>query len=324
MEPHLYPFKCTPLLKEKLWGGNQLRDLLGKTTASTNYGESWELASLPEGHSTIANGSYKGRNLTEMISAYAKAILGTTPINRFGPEMPLLIKFIDASKKLSVQLHPDDALAQELHHQPRGKTEMWYILQAEENAHIIVGFNEPMDTQSVQEAIANNTLEEKLHRIPVQEGDAFFIPAGLLHAIGGGIVLAEIQQTSDITYRVHDYNRKQKDGTYRELHINNAIKALKFHSLDEVCIDYDKNQEGAQSLKKSTFFTTDIVQLENTVHHITRKESFTVLICVQGKGLITCNDEDYPIQKGNSYLIPAHCEEAKVSSKAMKFLEVYM
>lgn len=324
MDSKLYPFKCDPILKEKLWGGNQLRDFLGKTTSSNKFGESWEVASLPEGNSTIANGRYRGKSLKEIVATSSKAILGAKVVERFGTDMPLLIKFIDASKKLSVQLHPNDTLAQELHDKPRGKTEMWYVLKADKNAHIIAGFNEPMDTENFQKALNDGTLEQKLKRLPVKEGDAFFIPAGLIHAIGEGIVLAEIQQTSDITYRVYDYNRKQKDGSYRALHLDNAIKALKFPSLMEVCLDYKLDKLGAQVLKESRFFTTKIVWIRDTSHSIDRKETFTILICVQGEGLIRYDKKKYLIQKGDTYIVPAICDHVALSGQDVKFLEVYM
>lgn len=324
MEASFYPLKCTPLLKKRIWGGQELKNILGKTTTSEQVGESWEVASLPEGNSTIANGIYKGKRLGEIISAFAKAILGTSTLDRFGQEMPLLIKFIDASKKLSVQLHPDDTFAQELHQQPRGKTEMWYILKAEEDAHIIAGFKDTINAQQFQAAIADNTLEEKLNTIPVKEGDAFYISAGLIHAIGAGIVLAEIQQTSDITYRVHDYNRKQEDGSYRELHIDNACKAIKFETTEDINLCYNPKQIGTQELKHSPFFNTDIVNLVDSKHRIEREESFTIVIAVAGQGLISCEGTDYEIAFGDTYLIPAQCPDIVVTSQELKFLEVYM
>lgn len=324
MNSDFYPYKCHPVLKEKLWGGHQLRDYLGKTTSSKKYGESWEVASLPEGTSRIANGKHKGKQLSEMISAFAKAILGPSIQSRYGTQMPLLIKFIDASEKLSVQLHPDDAIAQELHQQSRGKTEMWYILKAEDNAHIIAGFNNDMDTHSFKEALAANTLEEKLNYIPVKEGDAFYISAGLIHAIGKGIVLAEIQQTSDITYRVHDYQRQQDDGSYRELHIKEACTAIKFPPSSEVALGYYPEKEGLQKLKHSPFFNTDYVHLNGTDHAITRNDGFTIVIGVAGKGKMVCDDIDYEIAQGDTYLIPAQCPEITITSSSLKFLEVYM
>jgi mannose-6-phosphate isomerase len=287
-------------------------------------GESWEVASLPEGKSTIANGLYKSKSLDEMISAFAKAILETSTLARFGPEMPLLTKFIDASKKLSVQLHPDNTIAQELHQHARGKTEMWYILKAKKDAYIIAGFKDTMNVQQFRAAIADNSLEEKLNVIPVKEGDAFYISAGLIHAIGEGIVLAEIQQTSDITYRVHDYNRKQEDGSYRDLHIDNACKAIKFDTKEEISLPYTPEQKGVQELKHSPFFKTDIVNLINSTHGIDRDESFTILIAVAGQGIISCNGADYIIKVGDTYLLPAQCPEVKVKSQELKFLEVYM
>jgi len=324
MSTELYPLKCDSVLKERLWGGNQLRDYLGKTNSSKKYGESWELASLPEGTSSIANGKFKGKQLDEMISAFAKAILGEAVVERFGPEMPLLIKFIDASKKLSVQLHPDDALAHKLHQKPNGKTEMWYVLKAQKGAYIIAGFNESMNREEFKQLLSNDILENSLNHIPVKEGDAFYISAGLIHAIGGGIVLAEIQQTSDITYRVHDYNRQQEDGSLRELHIDNACEAIKFPSLDEVFLSYDAKQEGVQKLKHCPYFNTDFVHLITTKHTINRSDSFTIVIGVKGEGVIVCENTEYPLRQGETYLIPAQCSEISIIGKELKILEVYM
>lgn len=324
MNSDIYPYKCDALLKEKLWGGTQLRDFLHKETNSNKIGESWEIASLPEGNSRIANGKHKGKGLNELLSAFAKAILGESIAAQYGSQMPLLIKFIDASKKLSVQLHPDDQLAQDLHKQPQGKTEMWYVLKARKEAHIIAGFKQEMDGDTFQDIIKNGDLEGTLNHIPVKEGDAFFINAGLIHAIGKGIVLAEIQQTSDITYRIFDYNRKQEDGSYRELHIDNACKAIKFLPLDEVVIQYDKQKEGVQVLKHAPFFKTDIVHIKKGEHVIDRNESFTIIIGVKGKGVITCDHQEYRIAQGETYLLPAKCSKVTIKSKELKILEVYM
>ena len=325
MEALFYPFKCTPILKERLWGGKGLSTILGKPATSQNIGESWEVANLPQGNSIIANGAHKGKRLDELLSSFAEAILGPTSLDRFGSEMPLLIKFIDASHKLSVQLHPDDKLAQELHQEARGKTEMWYVLKAQKGAHIIAGFKVDMNAKKFKEAIDNNTLEENLNTIPVKEGDAFYISAGLIHAIGAGIVLAEIQQTSDITYRVHDYNRQQDDGTYRELHLDNACKAIKFKPAEAVQLDYNPEQKGTQELKHCPFFKTDIVNLNTMNHEIKRDESFTILIAVSGQGTITCDGIDYNISLGETYILPAHCPVIVVTtSEKLKFLEVYI
>jgi len=325
MGSDFYPYKCEFILKEKLWGGNQLRDFLKKTTSSEKYGESWEVASLPEGKSSIANGKHKSKSLDQMISAFAEALLGESVVANFGLEMPLLIKFIDASEKLSIQLHPDDAIAQELHNLPKGKTEMWYVLKAEKGAHIIAGFNQEMDSQKFKETLSNGNLEGALQHIPVKEGDAFYIKAGLIHAIGKGIVLAEIQQTSDVTYRIYDYNRKQADGNLRELHIENACRAIKFTEVENVALPYSREQKGLQVLKHNSYFKTDIVNLEEGLEHtVARNNSFTILIAVKGEGVIECDNEKYNIKQGDTYLIPAHCSGIVVRSRMLKFLEVYM
>lgn len=322
MEPTLYPLKCNPLLKEKIWGGNQLRNFLNKSSQLEKIGESWEVAAIPQGTSTIANGVYEGERLSELTSAFAKAILGERVVEKFGRQVPLLIKFIDASDKLSVQLHPDDYLAKA--NGGRGKTEMWYVLKAKERAHIIAGFKEEMDEETLSNILKSNTLEEHLNYIPVKEGDAFYISAGLIHAIGEGVLIAEIQQPSDITYRIHDYNRKQDDGSYRELHLEEAKEAIKFKNIDTVELSYDRNLEGSQVLKHSPYFKTDIIFLSNTEHVIERSDSLTILMVVQGAGVLSCDAHDYELQLGDTYIIPAACSVSSVKGNELKFLEVYL
>lgn len=323
MDLELYPFKCKPVLKEKIWGGNELKDFLNKSSSNNKFGESWEVATLPEGSSLIDNGIHKGKSLHEITAAFAKAILGAPVAEKFGNKIPLLIKFIDASDKLSVQLHPDDDLAKESS-SDNGKTEMWYVLKAKENAHIIAGFKEPMNAVKFDQVVQDNTLESFLHHIPVQEGDAFYIGAGLIHAIGAGIVLAEIQQPSDITYRVYDYNRKQADGMYRELHIEQAKQAIKFEEPKDLKLFYDINLKGPQVLKHSPFFKTDVVLLENTKHTVNRKDSFTVIMVVKGNGNLCCANEEYELKLGDTFLIPANCDQSDIIGDNLKFLEVYL
>ncbi len=319
-----YPLRFRPILKEKIWGGNALKTFLHKTDEDRPYGESWEIADLPDDQSIITNGIHKGKALGTIVSAFAKAVLGTSVTDRFGSDFPLLIKYIDASDDLSVQLHPDDTIAAQ-QHKGKGKTEMWYILKAEPDAKLIIGFKEEITITQFDAILEKGSIHEHLQYIPVKEGDAFFINAGLIHAIGKGVVLAEIQQTSDITYRVFDYDRKQKDGTLRDLHINDARRALNFKTPMDYKLTYDDTLDGVQKLKHCPYFKTDIVLLTTTSsYRISRTDSFTVLIMIDGSIQLMDGNEEETLTKGQTTLIPAACKEINIESKNAKFLEVYL
>lgn len=318
-----YPLRFQPILKEKIWGGNSLKTFLNKSEETLPFGESWEIADLPDNQSLITNGHLKGKELGEVVTAFAKAILGTSVAERFGANFPLLIKYIDAADDLSVQLHPDDILAEELHN-GKGKTEMWYILKATPNAQLIIGFKDEMTLEQFDTCVANTSINDHLQYINVQEGDSFFISAGLIHAIGKGIVLAEIQQTSDITYRVFDYNRKQQDGTLRDLHIDHARKALKFKTPEDYILSYDRELVGAQELKHGAYFKTDIIYLKSTSHAIKRTDSFTVIMMVLGSITYTYKGCTETLRIGETLLIPADCTECIIQGNEAKFLEVYL
>jgi len=318
-----YPLRFQPILKEKIWGGNSLKTFLNKSEEDLPFGESWEIADLPNNQSLITNGHLKDKELGEVVSAFAKAILGSPVVERFGTNFPLLIKYIDAADDLSVQLHPDDILAEQLH-KGKGKTEMWYILKAEPGAQLIIGFKDEMTLEEFDISVANATINDHLQYINVQEGDSFFISAGLIHAIGKGIVLAEIQQTSDITYRVFDYNRKQQDGTLRDLHIDHARKALKFTNSSDYILSYDKDLLGVQVLKHGAYFKTDIVQIKSTSHSIFRTDSFTVIMMISGSITYTFNTTTKTLEIGETLLIPADCIECIFQGIDAKFLEVYL
>lgn len=318
-----YPLRFQPILKEKIWGGNALKTYLNKTQEDLPFGESWEIADLPENQSIITNGLLEGKELGEVVTAFAKAILGTSVVERFGTRFPLLIKYIDAADDLSIQLHPDDALAEQLH-KGKGKTEMWYILKADPGAQLIIGFKDEMTLEQFDTCVANATVHDHLQYIEVQEGDSFFISAGRIHAIGKGIVLAEIQQTSDITYRVFDYNRKQEDGSLRDLHIDYARRALNFTNTDDYILSYDTKKIGAQVLKHGEYFKTDMVRLTTSSHTIRRTDSFTVLMMVSGSVTYTFGDTTEILEIGETLLIPATCTECIVQGIDAKFLEVYL
>jgi mannose-6-phosphate isomerase len=229
-KPTLYPLKFEPILKEKVWGGDKLAQFFGKQDLNKT-GESWEISCVKGDVSIVANGNLKGKSLLNLIQEYDARLLGNRVYKTFGSNFPLLFKFIDAKEDLSVQLHPNDQLAKK-HHDSFGKTEMWYIMQAEENARIILGFNSAMNETRYVEKVAENKITDILHSENVKTGDSFLIEPGAVHAIGAGVVLAEIQQTSDVTYRIYDWDRPDINGELRELHLDLALEAINFDNLD--------------------------------------------------------------------------------------------
>jgi mannose-6-phosphate isomerase len=233
----MYPLKFYPILKERLWGGTKLGDILGKPLQNTITGESWELSGVEGDVSVVSNGELAGTSLKDLISEDPDGILGRSVGDRFGKEFPILIKFIDAKQDLSIQLHPDDELAR-IRHNSFGKTEMWYIMDSDEDAQLIVGFKRTVTKEEYLESLKNDRLTDLLNYESVREGDAFLINPGKVHAIGAGTLLAEIQQTSDITYRVFDFNRRDKNGNLRELHTDLALDAIDFEKKDDFMIKY--------------------------------------------------------------------------------------
>ncbi|MDF1549873.1 MAG: class I mannose-6-phosphate isomerase, partial [Bacteroidales bacterium] len=254
----LYPLKFAPVLKEKIWGGQKLSELLGKKARNdTKIGESWEISCVAGDISKVSNGFLEGNSLQELIEVYMSDLIGEQVYLKFGEEFPLLIKFIDAQDVLSIQVHPDDEVAKERHN-AYGKTEMWYVLQADEDAELISGFKNDTDKQTYLTALQSGNLSELLNAEKVKEGDVFFIPAGRVHAIGRGIMLAEIQQTSDITYRIYDWGRVDDDGKPRELHTELAKDVIDFKACDSYRTDYKLVKNETKNLVSCKYFVTNI------------------------------------------------------------------
>ena len=321
MTSNHYPLTFTPVLKEKIWGGQKLYNLFKKgNDANAKMGESWEIADLTEGQSVVNNGELKGLTLKEAIAVDPEGLLGKTVYERFGQQFPLLIKFIDAASDLSIQVHPSD----ETSPTGVGKTEMWYIMQADKGAELTVGFKEGVTKESFSKDIENLTVVDAMDTHVVKPGDSFFINAGRIHAIGGGVLLAEIQQTSDVTYRVYDYNRKDDHGNLRDLHVEESLEVLDFNPTQDFKLEYDKEPNKPQTLKHHTYFKTDWQKLENQSYSINRKESFTILIVVSGKLEYAFNGEKTALEAGKTLLIPAKSEDVEVSAEACEFLEVYL
>ncbi|MCX7986234.1 MAG: class I mannose-6-phosphate isomerase [Bacteroidales bacterium] len=322
----LYPLKFKPILKDVLWGGNKLRVLLNKKDASDQCGESWEISDVPGASSIVANGFLAGNSLNELLEIYMDDLVGESVFERFGDRFPLLIKFIDANDKLSVQVHPDDNMALR-EHNSWGKTEMWYVVQSEPDAGLIVGFNQPMDQEKYLKYLNEGRLEEILHFEKAQEGDVFFLPAGRVHAIGAGLLIAEIQQTSDITYRIYDWNRVDANGKPRQLHTDLALKAIDFRPIKNIKTHYKPSINQSVELVKCPYFTTNLLEFNQVLEKdYGSVDSFVIYMCLEGEFIIeTFNASSVEVSKGETVLIPAEINNLYLKpTPQAKILEVYI
>lgn len=310
----LYPLTFTPIIKERIWGGSKLNTFLNKHIPFENSGESWELSSVPNDLSVANNGILKGKNLNEIIALNPEAILGKEVISQYGLEFPLLFKFLDANKDLSIQLHPNDELAK-VRHNSFGKTEMWYVMQADEGARIIVGFKNKSNKQEYLQHLENKSLVNILNEVPVKKGDVFLLETGTIHAIGSGIVIAEIQQTSDVTYRIYDWDRVDSKGKSRELHTELALEAINYNVINSK-IDYNLNDNQRNVCVQNTYFKTNIIPLSSLYNWQKSKDSFTVLMCTEGFFTIHSNGESFNYIKGDTILIPAGMVEFQLMGEA--------
>lgn len=318
----LYPLKFHPILKEKLWGGSKLKQVLGKEISSDITGESWELSGVKGDVSIVSNGELKGTSLQELIKKYPDELLGKSIADRFGTEFPILIKFIDAQQDLSIQVHPNDELAKERHNS-FGKTEMWYIMDADKDAELIIGFNRNVNKAQYAKSIGENLLLDLLNYEKVSQGDAFFINAGKIHAIGAGVLLAEIQQTSDVTYRVFDFNRKDRDGNLRELHTDLAMDALDYEAKDDFKIAYQQGKDKINAMVSCPYFTTNFLDLTKPLElDIAQRKSFSIYLCIQGNATVTNDFGSVDLKMGETVLIPAATKNLYINTTNAKLLEV--
>ncbi len=297
----LYPLKLTPVLKSAIWGGHRIFDTFSVGKADEESAEAWMLTLRPDGVNRIENGEAAGMTLAD----YANAV--GMPALCESEEFPLLIKIIDANDRLSVQVHPDDAYAA-AHGLDAGKTEMWYVLDAEPGATLVSGLKDGVSAEDMRRAVENGTCEKLLNAVPVQKGDCFYIPAGLVHAIGRGILIAEIQQNSNTTYRLYDYDRVGTDGKKRELHIEKGVEVIKT-AFDDTSVSVcqtvtDEPNFTEKILCRSPFFEAKSVTLSDG-RSFTLSESMTHVLCVNGEGGLSCDGTVYPIRRGEAYLIPA-------------------
>lgn len=322
----LYPLKFTPILLDKMWGGKKLCDILKKPTSSKKVGESWEISGFDGSISMVSNGFLEGNNLEELIEVYMGDLVGDRIFEVFGRLFPLLIKFIDANDVLSIQVHPDDELAKKRHNS-YGKSEMWYIIQADKGSELIIGFNREINKETYLHHLNNKSLQEILNNEPVQEGDVFFLPAGRVHAIGSGILLAEIQETSDVTYRIYDFDRRDDNSNYRELHTDLALDAIDYTFYDNYRTNYSLQENQPSQLVSCQYFTTNLLNLsETSKKDITQLDCFVIYVCIEGSGsIISPGNDAVSLKKGESLLIPASVVQFSIQpDQSIKLLEVYV
>lgn len=322
----LYPFTFKPILKKVIWGGSYICPFKGITPVEEGVGESWELSHVDGHYSIVDNGELEGKSLDDLIKTYGKQLLGGKVVERFGTKFPLLIKFIDAQDNLSIQVHPDDELAKKRHNS-MGKTEMWYVIKAAPGAALYSGFNKPVTPDEYVERVKNNTFMDILQRYDVHEGDVFFLPAGRVHAIGAGCFIAEIQETSDITYRIYDYNRKDKNGNTRELHTELAKDAIDYTYYPDCRTHYKAHTNATVELVSCPHFTTDLLDLDTImVRDFKELDSFVIYICMEGSGVIRDNKgNEVHVHQGQTVLIAADTEVVTLTpAPHAKFLESFI
>ena len=317
----LYPLQFEPILKERIWGGTKLKTELNKPITSNITGESWEISTVENDVSVVSNGVLKGKSLNELINEFPEAVLGTKVYAQFGKQFPLLFKYLDAREDLSIQLHPNDELAKKRHNS-FGKTEMWYVMQADTDARLIVGFREKSSPSAYIKNLNNKTLLNILDTKEVKQGDVFMLDTGTIHAIGAGIVIAEIQQTSDITYRVYDFDRVDANGNQRELHIDLALEALNYEKIEAQRF-YSKIKNTSNEIVNCKYFTTNIIPLDGNIETHKNQTSFAVYMCVDGEFQLMIDGDNYTYQRGDTVLIPAAMTDFQLSGKA-SILEIYI
>ena len=325
MDKSLYPLRFLPIYKQLIWGGEKLRESYGKTDAPEKTGESWEISQVEDNISIVSNGFLKGKNLEEIIQMYKGELMGHRIFERFGARFPLLTKFIHSNDDLSIQVHPGDKYATK-HHGENGKTEMWYILDSEEDARLIVGFNRDIDREILLESLNNGTLKEVLNFEKVSEGDVIFLPEGRIHALGPGIVLAEIQQTSDMTYRIYDWDRLGIDGKPRELHIEHALNVLDYKARSSYKTSYQNIKNTPVNLVECPYFSTQLIQIDQKLgRNYSALDSFVIYMCLGGDIDIEYAGEDQAhLIKGDTILIPATIKNLSLKpNQDSKLLEIF-
>lgn len=313
-------FKFHPLLKQTLWGGNRIIPFKHLNDNIDNVGESWEISGVPGNETIVSEGPQQGKSLNQLVSELKGALVGEENYRLYGDQFPLLVKFIDACQDLSIQVHPNDEIAHR-HGQLRGKTEMWYCMNDE--ASLYCGLKRVITPEEYAQMVDDDTITDALARYDVHEGDVFFIPAGRIHAIGAGCFVAEIQQTSDVTYRIYDFKRKDKDGNYRELHTQLAAEAIDYKVLPDYRTSYTPQLDMPQQVVKCPYFTTAVYDLtEPMLIDYTDLDSFVILIGIKGEGTITADGETTSFRAGETILLPATTQQVEIQG-TLRFLETY-
>ena len=324
-------YRFEPLLKQTLWGGDRIIPFKHLNESLDHVGESWEISGVKGNETIVANGPDKGKSLNQLVREQKGLLIGKNNYERFGDEFPLLIKFIDAQKDLSIQVHPSDEVAHR-HGKARGKTEMWYCLGDKETRRLedkgapflYNGLRQQITPERYKEMVENDTITDALARYEVSEGDVFFIPAGRIHSIGAGSFVTEIQQTSDVTYRIYDFKRKDQNGNYRELHTKEAAESIDYNVLPDYRTAYKPKQNEGVEVVNCPYFTTAVYDLtEPMTLDYSELDSFVILIAVKGDGKILCEGDEQPFRMGDTILLPATTKEVKVEG-TVKFLETYV
>ncbi|MDR2911027.1 MAG: class I mannose-6-phosphate isomerase [Bacteroidales bacterium] len=323
----LYPLKFKPIFREKIWGGNKIKSILNKDPGNIlNCGESWEISTVEDFVSEVANGFLAGNYLNELVEIYMGDLVGEKVYQKYGNEFPLLLKFIDAARDVSIQVHPNDSIAKERHN-AYGKSEMWYIINAENKSLINPGFNQPVTREKFLDFVSKGKLMDLLKFDNVSPGDAYFVPAGQVHSIGKGVLLAEIQQISDVTYRISDFDRKNAEGNKRELHIDWAVDAINYDLREDSKINFNAEKNNSTELVCCNYFTTNILEFNKKIDKdYNQIDSFIIYMNLEGDFLINYEKGSELVKKGETILIPACLETFQLIpiSSEIKTLEVYI
>ncbi|MDT3404752.1 type I phosphomannose isomerase catalytic subunit [Mucilaginibacter terrae] len=322
----LYPLKFKTIYKDKIWGGQKIKTYLHKDFGNLpNCGETWEISGVKSDVSVVDNGALQGQSLAALLEEHKEALVGKAVYERFGNEFPLLVKFIDANEDLSIQVHPNDELARKRHNS-FGKTEMWYVIEADPGSSLIAGFSEEVSQEVYVEKLNSGHLTDILNREDVKAGDVFFLPAGRVHTIGKGLLIAEIQQTSDITYRIYDFDRVDDKGNKRELHTEEALAAIDYKKYPNYRTDYTPVKNEDVHLVSCPYFTTNVMDYTEAVSKdYSSLDSFVIYVCLEGSYELKYNGESYPVKMGECLLLPNTVDKVELTTEdGFKILESYI
>lgn len=316
-------YKFKPILKQTIWGGERIIPFKHLSENLPQVGESWEVSGVPGHVSVVAEGPEEGKDLNALVAEHKDRLLGKANYERFGNEFPLLIKFIDACRDLSIQVHPSDEIAKK-QGKPRGKTEMWYVLPCAQGAKLYNGLKSPITPEQYKAMVENDTITDALSQYEVKEGDCFFIPAGRIHAIGTGCFVTEIQQTSDVTYRIYDFKRKDKNGNYRELHTKEAAECIDYHVEKDYRTHYEWKENHRMQVVECPYFTTSVYDLttSKTIDY-SGLDSFIIMIGLKGESKLSVDGEETLFRAGDTVLLPASTQKVVVEG-TMRFIETYV